>query len=302
MSARVHRLLLPALLAAAALLAASCSVARYARGPQTAEIEARTGFEGFLETVTYPSSEKDLASRRMVVYLPQDYYRDSLRRYPVLYLLHGARGNEVTWIDSADVLRGLDSLRAAHKAADFILVLPNVNNYFGERDYKDGHAVNAVRAFWTLDGEVERHFVHDVVERMDSLYRTVPDRSGRAVAGMSSGALQALYLAVDHPDTFDYVGLFSPYAYAPFAARYHQDVYGGLWWKLERRFADPPACFAIYIGTTDFFYPHMILFDRRLTRKGYPHRFVTAPGGHEWYNWSDFFIDFCQGLFLQQPQ
>jgi len=297
MSARFHRLLLPAVLAAAALLAASCSAARYARGPRTAEIEARSGFEGVLETVTYPSSERGLSHRRAVVYLPKDYYRDSLRRYPVLYLLHGARGNEVTWIDSADVLRGLDSLRAERKAADFILVLPNVNNYFGERDYKDGHAVNAVRAFWSVDGEVERHFVHDVVGRVDSLYRTVPDKSGRAIAGMSSGALQSLYLFAGNPDTFGYVGLFSPYAYPTVAASNHTDVYDGLWRKLKRCFADPPARFDIYIGKTDFFYPHMILFDRRLTRKGYAHRFFVAEGGHEWYNWSDFYRDFCQGLF-----
>ncbi|MBO5546499.1 MAG: hypothetical protein J6N50_07380 [Bacteroidales bacterium] len=297
MKDRIQRILSLALLVAAALLAASCSAARYARGLETHEIRERYTGEGILETVTCPSSEPDLSHRRAVVYLPKDYYRDSLRRYPVLYLLHGARGNEVTWIDSADVLHGLDSLRQAGKARDFILVLPNVNNYFGERDYKNGHAVNAVRAFWAVDGEVERHFVHDVVGRVDSLYRTVPDKSGRAIAGMSSGALQSLYLFVSNPDTFDYAGLFSPYAYPGIAAMNHPDVYDGLWRKLRRKFADPPARFDIYIGKTDFFYPHMILFDRRLTRKGYAHRFVVAEGGHEWYNWSDFYLDFCQQLF-----
>ena len=74
-------------------------------------------------------------------------------------------------------------------------------------------------------------------------------------------------------------------------------MYAGLWRKLERQFADPPAWFNIYIGKMYFFYPHMVLFDRRLTRKGYAHRFVTAPGGHEWYNWSDFYLDFCQQVF-----
>ena len=279
------------------VLACSCSVARYARGPRTEEVLARNTGRGILESVDYPSREAGLSHRRMTVYLPEGYYRDTLRRYPALYLLHGARGNEVTWIDSADVLRGLDSLRAERKAADFILVMPNVNNYFGDKDYKDGHPVNAVRAFWTVDGEVERHFVHDVVCRVDSLYRTVPDKSGRAVAGMSSGALQSLYLFASNPDTFGYVGLFSPYAYPSIAAIGHPDVYGGLWRKLESRFADPPRDFGIYIGKTDFFYPHMVLFDRKLTRKGYPHRFIVAEGGHEWYNWSDFYLDFCQQVF-----
>ncbi|MBQ9661173.1 MAG: esterase family protein [Bacteroidales bacterium] len=280
-----------------AALLCSCSAARYVRGPQSADIEARTGQRGIIEAVRYPSSEPRLSERRMVVYLPEDYYRDTLKRYPVLYLLHGARGNEITWADSADVFRRLDSLQLSGKAKDFILVLPNVNNYFSDKDYKDGHAVNALRAFFLLDGEVERHFVHDVVERVDSLYRTVPQKSGRALAGMSSGALQALYLSAGHPDVFDYVGLFSPYTHPTIAAKRHDDVYDALWWRLKRQFADPPAAYNIYIGKTDFFYPHILLFDKRLTRKGYPHKTVIAEGGHEWYNWIDFYVDFVQDLF-----
>ena len=55
--------------------------------------------------------------------------------------------------------------------------------------------------------------------------------------------------------------------------------------------------FAIYIGKTDIFYPHIKAFERRLSRKGYPHRFVTAEGGHEWYNWTDFLEDFYRTAF-----
>ena len=281
------------------LAVCSCSVARFARGPEDREIAARSGFEGTLETVTYPCSEPDLSVRRMVVYLPKEYYRDSLRRYPVMYLLHGVRGNEVTWIDSAQVLTRLDSLRAAGKAEDFILVLPNMNRYSGDRDYKNGHPVPALKAFWTLDGEVERYFVRDVVVRMDSLYRTVASKSGRAIAGMSSGGLQVLYLSAAYPDTFDFVGLFSPYTYPTFVANTHNDIYGPLWSRLKRQFADPPAVYSVYIGKTDFFYPHIRLFDAKLTRKGYPHKFVLAEGGHEWYNWTDFYVDFCQDVFRQ---
>lgn len=287
--------LFPLLLTAA--LACSCTAARYAMGPRTEDILARSGFEGTLEAVTYPSGEQDLTERRMTVYLPKDYYRDSLRRYPVLYLFHGARGNEVTWMDSVDVCHVLDSLRGVRKAADFIVVMPNMNNYFGDGDYKNGHAVNAVRAFWAVDGDVERHFVDDVVRTVDARYRTVRAKSGRAIAGMSSGALQTLYIAASWPDAFDYVGLFSPYAYPSFVAVNHEDVYGGLWRKLRRQFAEPPRDYAVYIGKADFFYPHMVLFDRKLTRKGYPHRFVVAEGGHEWYNWSDFLFDFCETIF-----
>ena len=278
-------------------LLCSCSVARYARGPQTRDIEATPGVRGTIQAVDYPSSEKDLDHRRMVVYLPESYSADTLRRFPVFYLLHGARGNEITWSDSARVLHRIDSLRAEGKAREFILVMPNMNNYFGEKDYKNGHCVNAVRAFWLLDGEAERHFMNDVVARVDSLYRTIPSPSGRAIAGMSSGALQSVYLSANAPGSFGYVGLFSPYVYPTFAALGHRDVYGSLWKKLEVQFEDPLALYAIYIGKQDFFLPHIRMFENKLTRKGYPHQFTLTEGGHRWYNWVGFVIDFCEKLF-----
>ena len=278
-------------------LLCSCSVARYARGPETRDIESISGVRGTIQAVNYPSSEKDLSHRRMVVYLPESYSADTLRRYPVLYLLHGARGNEITWSDSARVMQRIDSLRAQGKAREFILVMPNMNNYFGEKDYKNGHCVNAFRAFWLLDGEAERHFMNDVVARVDSLYRTVPDKSGRAIAGMSSGALQSIYLSANAPDSFAYVGLFSPYTYPTFAALGHLDVYAGLWKKLEVQFKDPPVLYSIYIGKADFFLPHIRMFAGKLSREGYPHQFILTDGGHQWYNWIGFVTDFCEKVF-----
>ena len=55
------------------------------------------------------------------------------------------------------------------------------------------------------------------------------------------------------------------------------------------------------IGKKDVFYPHMKLYERRLSRKEYPHEFVVTPGGHEWYNWRDYFVLFCQKVFRPQP-
>ena len=281
------------------LLLSGCSSARYARGLTDKEVYERYArHEGSLQTVTYPSGERRIANRRFVAYLPKSYAEDTTRRYPVLYLLHGARGNELTWMDSAQVTTRIDSLVASGKAREFILVTPNMNRYFSEADYKDGRCVNAMRAFWLLNGEAERHF-STVVHQTDSLFRTIPTREGRALAGMSTGALQALYLSADAPDLFNHVGLFSPYAYPTFAALGHLDVYGGLSQKLERLFARAPETYHSFIGRADIFYPHMLLFHRRLTRNGYPHTFTTTPGGHEWYNWKDFMAEFATEIFQE---
>lgn len=280
------------------VLLASCSSARYATGPDSERIRAMEGFRGRIEAVEYPTVEKNLSRRRMVVYLPASYATDSLRRYPVLYLLHGARGNELTWQERGQVFACLDSLVAVGEAAEFILVLPNLNNYFGDKDYKNGRAVNATRAFWTVDGEAESHFVDEVVALTDSLFRTLPGKADRALAGMSSGGLQSVYISANHPEKFGSVALFSPYFYPTVAALGHRDFYGGLWKKLAVQFADLPAVdYAIFIGRHDIFYPHVRNIDRKMTKKGYPHRLVVTGGGHKWTSWQLFFRDYAASVF-----
>lgn len=280
------------------VLLASCSSARYATGPDSERIRAMEGFRGRIEAVEYPTAEKNLSRRRMVVYLPASYATDSLRRYPVLYLLHGARGNELTWQERGQVFSCLDSLVSVGEAAEFILVLPNLNNYFGDKDYKNGHAVNATRAFWTVDGEAESHFVDEVVALTDSLFRTLPDKADRALAGMSSGGLQSVYISANHPEKFGSVALFSPYFYPTVAALGHQDFYGGLWKKLAVQFADLPAVdYAIFIGRHDIFYPHVRNIDRKMTKKGYPHLLVVTGGGHKWTSWRAFFRQYAASVF-----
>ena len=284
------------LLTLASALCACSTAARFYRGEESTEIEAMPAYGGTIEAVYYPSSEKHVTHRRMIVYLPKDYDKDTLRRYPVLYLLHGARGNEKTWIDSADVFRRLDSLRTAGLAKDFILVMPNMNRYHNDKDYGNSRCLRALPAFWTVDGEVERYFVDDVVRFTQQRYRTIERKYARAIAGMSNGGLQAIYLSADYPHAFDYVGLFSPYAKA-MAGKFHRDVYSGLRWKQKEQFSDPPKLYVLYTAEEDFFYRHMMALEKRMVRNGFPHEFVVNPGGHEWYNWIANFEDFVQRIF-----
>lgn len=276
-------------------LICSCSISRFLKGPETSEILALEG-DGTVEAVTYEPSEDDIPERRMVVYLPPSYYNTD-RSYPVMYLLHGARGNEVTWNERAHSFEVLDSLRLAGEAEDFILVQVNMNNYWGELDYQDGRPITMTRAFLFENGEVEEFFFKDVVQRVDSLYRTIPTKEGRAIAGMSVGGFQSLYMAANHPRGFNYIGLFSPFLYPTLAALGHMDVYGNLWDKLEVLFQEPPAIFNIYIGRNDIFYLQSILFDQRLTENGYPHEYVVTDGGHTWENWKNYLIDFYKKSF-----
>lgn len=287
-------------LLSAAIVLVSCASARYAKGPDSREIESITDLDGKVVTAEYPTGEKGLTKRRLVAYLPPSYFTDTLRRYPVMYLLHGARGNEITWNERGNVFKGLDSLRRCGMAVDFILIMPNVNNYFGDKDYRNGHAVNATRAFWTVDGEVESRFADEVVATADSLWRTDPRKESRAIAGMSSGALQAIYISANNPAMFAYVGLFSPYFYPNIAALGHMKFYGGLNRKLELQFGEnPPLAYDIMIGDRDFFYPHVRMVSNRFSRNGWQHTFHVVHDGHEWTAWSAFFLQFASKLFKE---
>ena len=120
----------------------------------------------------------------------------------------------------------------------------------------------------------------------------------RALAGMSSGGLQSVYISANHPEKFGSVALFSPYFYPTVAALGHRDFYGGLWKKLAVQFADLPAVdYAIFIGRHDIFYPHVRNIDRKMTKKGYPHRLVVTGGGHKWTSWQLFFRDYAASVF-----
>ena len=93
----------------------------------------------------------------------------------MLYLLHGARGNELSWIQKGNILHNIDSLIASSKMKETIVVFPNVNQYKSEKDYGKSRLKGAIESFFETDGVVEAAFMNDVVKTVDSLYRTIPD-------------------------------------------------------------------------------------------------------------------------------
>ena len=196
-------------LSIAILLLGACSTSRRAVAVDYPKIDSSYSHQGILEECIYECSVEGPKERRMFIYLPQEYYR-SAKRYPVFYLLHGARGNETSWISKGELLQNIDSLTADGAMKECIVVLPNTNQHNDDKDYGKSRIKGAVESFFENDGRVEYSFVNDVVKKIDSTYRTIPEKSSRAIGGLSIGALQSLHISANHPDTFGYVGLFSP--------------------------------------------------------------------------------------------
>jgi enterochelin esterase family protein len=253
---------------------------------------------GTVSKVWYPSPTLGMDQRRMTVYTPAGY-EDSAKRYPVLYLLHGAGGDENAWSELGRAVQILDNLIAQGKAEPMIVVMPNGN---GAQQAVPGEYANSMYkpSFMnarTMDGAIETAFVKDIVSYVDAHYRTLADKRHRAIAGLSMGGFHSLYVSLNNPDTFDYVGLFSAAINRGNPQGEYAAIYKDMDAKLARQFATPPRLYYIAIGKTDFLYKDNTDYRKRLDAKGYRYEYVETDGGHIWSNWRKYLNWFAPKLF-----
>ena len=129
--------------------------------------------------------------RGYVLYLPPAYATSS-RRFPVLYLLHGALDWEKTWIDKGDLATTMDRLRQDGTVADMIVVMP--------RDNGD---------LFRGDGRFADYLARDVVGHIDHEFRTLADPRHRALDGLSTGGFTSVVLGASRPHVFRSIGSMS---------------------------------------------------------------------------------------------
>jgi len=148
------------------------------------------------DTVYSPAIEGnmlgDSAYRNIVVYLPRGY-DDSLKHYPVVYLLHGWGDDHTFWAGKDFHIRGvINDLIHQSRIGEMIVVAPDSLNKYGGGWYANS----------PVTGNWEDFIVYDLVLHMDANYRTLPQRSSRGIFGYSAGASGALKLAFKHPEIY----------------------------------------------------------------------------------------------------
>ena len=290
-----YLLFLTALLASCAVTSPKRLAAYYA-GDIDSTITDGYRPSGILTEEYYPTSVPGPSQRRMIVYLPEDYNTGN-RHYPVVYMLHGARGYETSWIRKGNILQIVDSLSLNGLVEPAIIVMPNVNQYNNDADMDKSRRKGALESLFEIDGTVESAFINDVVRFVDSKYRTIPDKDHRAIGGLSIGGLQSLYISANNPDIFGYMGLFSPMYKIMQKHSEFNGFYKSLKEKLTAQFAEKPQMYLIMIGKADFFLPHIKNYHKYLTRMEYSHTFIITPGGHDWPYWKQDFIYMMEHTF-----
>jgi S-formylglutathione hydrolase FrmB len=263
----------------------------------TAQVSPPTGDIAPAIVVTVPSVS--LGSEQVTTILLPATYAASRQRYPVLYLLHGGGQDH-----SAFATR---SWFRAQASRDMIIVTPQVG---------DSWYVNSVA---DPKAKYEDFIVKDLVEYVDSRYRTIASRESRAVAGVSMGAWGAMLLGLKHHQLFAAVGAFSaPYGISrqdpkiDMTSRTQQRF--GAPETPERRERDPSTLVAdiplesvpwlsIACGNQDLFVTDNRRFVERLTARKIPYEYrELSPFGHSWDVWDGQLVNFIDGLAKRWSQ
>jgi S-formylglutathione hydrolase len=153
--------------------------------------------------------EGDSPDRDVSVYLPPSYRTERNRRYPVVYLLHGYGNSDEGWygpnVRTAFQSAGTTLPGVAEKAMtsggsrEMILVMPNAYTIYQGSMYSNS----------VTTGNWEGFLTRDLVEYIDSHYRTIPERASRGLAGHSMGGYGTIRLAMKEPEVFSSVYILS---------------------------------------------------------------------------------------------
>ena len=240
-------------------------------------------------TVSHPWYDSKILgiNRRLTVYTPYGYEANPKAKYPVLYLLHGAGGDEEAWSSMGRTAQILDNLIAKGLAKPMIVVMPNGNpnqqaaQTFGlpttEMDWRNPDNRN----------NYVRSLVEEIVPFIEKNYRTVAKKSHRAIAGLSMGGGHTIAASGMYPDAFDYICPLSMGAQrTPELDAQLQGIKKSgykLYWL---------AC-----GNTDFLFENANELDAALTANGLEHTYFVSEGGHVWANWRLYLNTFAPLLF-----
>ncbi len=226
-------------------------------------------------------SESMQKNIKAIVITPDNY--SSAGELPVVYLLHGYSGNHLDWISKA---QGVEQSTDLY---NFIIVCPDGG--YGS---------------WYWDSPVdpksqyETFVSSELIQAIDSKYKTIKNRKGRGITGLSMGGHGGLYLGIRHQDVFGAAGSMSGGVdIRPFPNNWEMAQRLGTYaeqpeyWEkntvINQLHLLTPNSLALIIdcGTEDFFFQVNENLHQQLLYRNIPHDYITRPGGHTWPYWTN---------------
>jgi S-formylglutathione hydrolase FrmB len=214
-----------------------------------------------------------------LVITPKDYDVEN-DKLPVLYLLHGAGGYFSNW------LFRVPEIEQYADDYNLIIVCP------------DGD-----KASWYIDSPIdsssqyESYITKELVPAIDQNYRTIRQRRGRAITGLSMGGHGAFYLAFRNQDVWGAAGSMSGGVdIIPFAEEWNMDEILGSYREHKKNWQnnsvinltnllDGELRLIFDCGTEDFFAEVNEALHQKLINEEVPHEYTIRPGNHNWDYW-----------------
>jgi enterochelin esterase-like enzyme len=148
--------------------------------------------------------EGDAVDRDVIVFLPPSYEKEKLRRYPVVYALHGYSIGAEQWTHEIHVPQTIEAA-FAQGTQEMIVVLPDSKTLHNGSMYSSS----------VTTGDFERFIAHDLVTYIDAHYRTIPNRLSRGLVGHSMGGYGATRIGMKHSEVFGSLYIMSPCCLSP---------------------------------------------------------------------------------------
>ena len=252
---------------------------------------ANVAFAAKVDTLQIESKAMGKIYKAAVV-TPKSYAK-SKANYPVLYLLHGAYGHFGDWLKNTPNKNLVADLADQY---NLIVVMPEGETF---SFYLDS-PVNAASQFETF-------ITQEVIQQVDSNFRTISTKNGRVITGLSMGGHGALYLSSKHPELFCAAGSMS--GVVDMNLMLSPDNLERTKNLLTPIFGDAvllPETYARYAvldkidlikankmpliidcGVDDFLIESNREFHRRLVYSKIPHEYTERPGAHTWEYWNN---------------
>lgn len=237
-------------------------------------------------TVSHPWYDSKILgiNRRLTVYTPYGYEQNKNKKYPVLYLLHGAGGDEEAWTSMGRAAQILDNLIEKGLAEPMIVVMPNGNpNQQAAQTLGLPNSNKNMREAGMRDAYV-KSLCEEIVPFIEREYRAIAKPESRAIAGLSMGGGHTITATHLYPALFDYI--------CPLSAAGNTTVE-----QVKALKAAGVKLYFLACGTSDFLYDGSKKLDAALTEGGLDHIFYQSEGGHVWYNWRLYLNEFAPKLF-----
>jgi enterochelin esterase-like enzyme len=249
----------------AAVIGGCGGVGDPSRGGPAAVSTVVTGPQGAVEHVTSRGSSFGVYGDYSI-YLPPGYGQDPQRRYPVVYLLHGGSDSDSFFLELG-IREAMDAVLGSGAAGAMILVLVDGGPSF------------------TGDGSVATSFgdyvASELVPDVDRRWRTVAERRGRAIGGISLGGRHALEFAAHHPSLVAAAGGHSTtVAHSPD--------------QLAARLAAAGIPIYLDVGESDGLFDSDEALARSLRRRGADVRWNPAEGEHARPYWTAHLPDYLR--------